>query len=208
MTWKQIEYPGAVYHVLNCGNRREPVFRDDQDRMIFLTALGEACQTSYLGRQRPPWLRVDRLLGEHGILKDSRAGRRQFARQMEERRRVAKTREWQPIRRGWCFGEKEFKQELLEQMEGRVGPHHGQPERQESEAARAERLVREELRRLGWNEAELTARRKGDGDKAALARRLRAETPMTWHWIAERLSMGTGGSAANGVRALKNRENE
>jgi hypothetical protein len=29
--------------------------------------------------RRPPWLRVDRLLGEHGIPKDSPAGRRQFA---------------------------------------------------------------------------------------------------------------------------------
>jgi hypothetical protein len=26
---------------------------------------------------------------------------------------------------------------------------------------------------------------------------------MTWRWIAERLSMGTAGSAANGVRALE-----
>jgi hypothetical protein len=31
---------------------------------------------------------------------------------------------------------------------------------------------------------------------------------MTWRWIAERLSMGTEGSAAKGVRALKNKENE
>jgi hypothetical protein len=42
----RIEYPGAVYHVLNCGNRHEPIFRDDQDRIIFLTTLGEACQTA------------------------------------------------------------------------------------------------------------------------------------------------------------------
>src|SRR5438876_7051716 len=30
------------------------------------------------GSQRPSWLRVDRLLGEKGILKDSEAGRNQF----------------------------------------------------------------------------------------------------------------------------------
>src|ERR1022692_885819 len=103
----------------------------------------------------------------------------------------------------WSLGEKQFKQELLEQMEGRVGPHHTLPERQESEEAGAERLVGEELRRLGGKEEELRIRRKGDRDKAALARRLRAETPLTWRWIAERLSMGAAGSAANGVRALE-----
>jgi hypothetical protein len=29
---------------------------------------------------------------------------------------------------------------------------------------------------------------------------------MTWHWIAQRLWMGAGGSVANGVRALENKE--
>jgi hypothetical protein len=37
--------------------------------------------------QRPSWRRADRLLGEKGIPKDSPAGRREFARLMEERRR-------------------------------------------------------------------------------------------------------------------------
>jgi putative transposase len=40
----RIEYPGAIYHLMNRGDRREPVFRDDQDHELFLTTLGEACQ--------------------------------------------------------------------------------------------------------------------------------------------------------------------
>src|SRR5213083_1506568 len=36
--------------------------------------------------QRPPWLRVDRLLGEMSIPRDTAAGRRQFEQRMEERR--------------------------------------------------------------------------------------------------------------------------
>src|ERR1035441_2812813 len=36
--------------------------------------------------RRPNWLRVDRLLGEWGIPKDSEAGRREFAERMEWRR--------------------------------------------------------------------------------------------------------------------------
>ena len=35
----RIEYPGAVYHVTSRGNARKKVFRDDQDREIFLDTL-------------------------------------------------------------------------------------------------------------------------------------------------------------------------
>jgi len=39
----RVEYPGAIYHVMNRGDRREPIFQDDQDRRKFLGTLGEAC---------------------------------------------------------------------------------------------------------------------------------------------------------------------
>ena len=39
----RVEYPGAVYHVMNRGDRREVIFQDDEDRERFLTTLGEAC---------------------------------------------------------------------------------------------------------------------------------------------------------------------
>ena len=39
----RVEYPGAVYHVMNRGDRREPIFRDDADRQRFVNTLGEAC---------------------------------------------------------------------------------------------------------------------------------------------------------------------
>ncbi|NWF91544.1 MAG: transposase [Syntrophaceae bacterium] len=35
----RIEYPGAVYHVTSRGNGRNRIFRDDQDREIFLSSL-------------------------------------------------------------------------------------------------------------------------------------------------------------------------
>jgi putative transposase len=40
----RVQYPGAIYHVKSRGNRREPIFRDDQDRIRFVATLGEACQ--------------------------------------------------------------------------------------------------------------------------------------------------------------------
>jgi REP element-mobilizing transposase RayT len=39
----RIEYAGAVYHVMSRGNRREPIFRSDEDHKLFLDTLGEAC---------------------------------------------------------------------------------------------------------------------------------------------------------------------
>ena len=39
----RIQYPGAIYHVMNRGDRREKIFADDQDRERFLNTLGETC---------------------------------------------------------------------------------------------------------------------------------------------------------------------
>lgn len=38
--WR-IEYAGALYHVMSRGNEQQAVFRDDQDRLLFLQSLGE-----------------------------------------------------------------------------------------------------------------------------------------------------------------------
>ena len=40
----RVQYPGAIYHVLNRGDRREPIFRTDADRVLFIDTLAEACQ--------------------------------------------------------------------------------------------------------------------------------------------------------------------
>ena len=39
----RVEFEGAVYHLLDRGDRREAIFRDDVDRERFLATLGEAC---------------------------------------------------------------------------------------------------------------------------------------------------------------------
>ena len=208
----RVQYPGAIYHVLNRGDRREAIFQDDKDRECFLTTLGEASQKTrwhlhafclmsnhfhlvietpqsnlvagmkwFLGtytgrfnrrhklsghlfsgrykalivdgsgsgylktvcdyvhlnparaklltrkqklasyrwsslrfylqspRKRLTWLRVGRLLGEHGIPRDSQAGRREFERHMELRRQAQDgTTQFKAVRRGWCLGDKHF----------------------------------------------------------------------------------------------------
>ena len=39
----RVEFVGAVYHLLDRGDRQEVIFRDDTDRERFLSALGQAC---------------------------------------------------------------------------------------------------------------------------------------------------------------------
>lgn len=147
---------------------------------------------------RPGWMRVDRLLGEHGIEKDSAAGREEFERRMERRRREeSNEREWQPLKRGWFLGSQEFKAKLLEGMEPRLGEHHSGQLRHESAEAKAERIIAQELRRSRWKEAELKEHPKSHPVKLALATRLRKETTLTMREIAKRLHMGSWKSLNN-----------
>jgi REP element-mobilizing transposase RayT len=39
----RIECAGAIHHVMNRWDRREPILRDEPDRKMFLQTLGEAC---------------------------------------------------------------------------------------------------------------------------------------------------------------------
>ena len=41
----RIEYPGAYYHLMNRGNRREDIFLTDKDRKVFLDGLTDSCET-------------------------------------------------------------------------------------------------------------------------------------------------------------------
>ena len=67
----------------------------------------------------------------------------------------------------------------------------------ETPEEKARRMLGEQLERLRWDEAALAHRLKSDARKVALARRLRAETPVTLPWIATHLHLGTGTPGAN-----------
>jgi REP element-mobilizing transposase RayT len=208
----RIEYPGAIYHVMNRGDQREDIFRDDHDRQKFLATLGEACAKTewqvhayclmrnhfHLVLETPQpnlvfgmkWLLGVYTSGK-GIPKDSEAGRQQFASLMERRRAEESAADYEQIRRDWVLGSEAFRQELLAAVVERVGPSHYGAQRQETGLQKAERVVKEELERLGWDEDQLRARPKGHRSKVMLARRLRQETTMSLKWIAGRLQMGT-----------------
>ena len=205
-----------MYHGMNRGDQREDIFRDDEDRQRFLSTLGEACGKTewqvqayclmrnhfHLVLETPQpnlvfgmkWLLgvyTKRFISPKGIPKDSEAGRREFGWQMERRRAEESGANYEAIRGDWMVGSEAFRQELLAAAVERVGPSHYGVERQETGLQKAERVVQEELERLGWDQEGLRARRKGHRAKVLLARRLREETTMSLKWIAQRLHMGS-----------------
>jgi hypothetical protein len=71
------------------------------------------------------------------------------------------------LRRGWCYGEKVFRQELLDQMAGAASEPHYAEEWFESDEQKARRIVAVELKRLRWAPEELKRRRKGGSKEGA-----------------------------------------
>ena len=192
------------------GDRREEIYPSDVDRQDFIKTLAETCQKT--GFQvhayclMPPWIRTDRLLGAHGIQDDTARGRQELESRMEARRLAeSDEEEWKPLRRGWCLGSEEFKKEMLERAEGRLGEHHSGELKRESAEVKAEQIIREELERLGWTPGELPVRLKCYAAKLHIANRLRTETTLSVKWIAARLHMGTWKSATTRLHAWKKR---
>ncbi len=110
---------------------------------------------------------------------------------MEVARGDAEPEGYRAIRRGWCLGNRDFRKELLDEMAEKTTVHHYGKEKRLRLEAQTEKIVRTALDRLGWSEEDLERRRKGDPDKATIARQLKAETTMTAAWIARQLRMGS-----------------
>ena len=299
----RLEYEGAIYHVMNRGDRREEIVRGVEDRELFVKTLGEACVKSgwevhawclmtnhfhlvvetplgnlvagmkwllgtytirynvrhglrghlFAGRykslvvddrdhhylrvvsdyvhlnparaglvkseeqleayrwssygqyleapgMREAWLRMDRVLGEHGIVRDDRRGRLEFSRRMEAQRHEPGPSDHEAIRRGWKIGGEEFVARMLDMVEGATGVNHTRQAAEEGMQQRARRIIADGLTVAGWAEARLESERKSHPVKVEVARRLRRETTMTLQWIAERLHMGKWTHLSNLLR--------
>jgi len=151
---------------------------------------------AYGGRNlRPQWLRVDRLLGEHGLERDTAATRREFERRMKQAR--LEPGDYDLMRSGWKIGAEDFSDWLADRLArpGRAGERAS--ERRETDAALAERMVREALAKARWRETDLATQPKGHHLKIKIAKQLRSQTPMTRQWIADRLRMGSASYVSN-----------
>jgi REP element-mobilizing transposase RayT len=154
------------------------------------------------GKERPAWLRVDRLLGEYGATADNAGARRRFSLAMEARCAEERTgnrfASAAALGAGWRLGAEDFLEHLLERAkEPRESRRAAGAARRELESERAQRLLREELQRHRVNLRDLPQRPKGDWLKVRLATLLRRQTTLTLREIARQLSMGSPGYVAN-----------
>jgi REP element-mobilizing transposase RayT len=138
---------------------------------------------------RPPWLRVDRLLAEHGLEEDTTRSRREFGR----RTKVARLApgDYESMRRGWKIGAEDFRDWLADKLARRGRKGERASERSETDAALAEKIVRDALAEVRWRKIDLAMQPKGHHVKVRIAQQLRARTPMNRQWIADRLKMGS-----------------
>ena len=65
----------------------------------------------------------------------------------------------------------------------------------ETAEQKGNRVIAEELARLGWQESNLASRRQAHPDKLAIALRLRNETTLSIKWIAARVRIGSSKGA-------------
>jgi putative transposase len=145
---------------------------------------------------RPSWMRVDRLLGEHGIQDDHAKSRQEFETRMEARRLESEDEEsLRRIRRGWYLGSDEFKGQMIERMDSRLTSNHNRELRQEDAQAKGRRILSEELARLGWSAEDLVKRAKSHPEKLAIGARLRKETTLPVKDIAALAALGTSNTA-------------
>ncbi|MCX6929902.1 MAG: hypothetical protein NT154_42820 [Verrucomicrobia bacterium] len=90
---------------------------------------------------RPCWVRVGRLLGEHGIQEDTPVSRAQFEQWMERRWLEETDAEaLKVLRRGWCLGNERFRREMLLRMESKLGERHSGELHRGNAEANAERI--------------------------------------------------------------------
>lgn len=149
--------------------------------------------------KRPEWLGVNRVLHSLGLPAD-RGGLTAYKKRMQKRvleiamseKPWAIDEQWDHIRRGWCFGSDEFKDEMLERIDlssGQRDSFSGDEVGAHDEKD-AERLLVDGLKVLGLAEAQLAELKKGAEGKALLAWLIRKNTAVSNAWIAERLQMG------------------
>lgn len=165
-------------------------------------------------RRRAEWLCVDEVLGRAG-LSDTRSGRGNYRREMELRMcELAESDEprsanehWRGIRRGWYFGDEDFRDRMLGLLHGvlagRSRESFSGEEVASHDEATAERLLLAGLEALGIVEEDLAEMKMSSPEKYALAWLIRRNTSVRNRWIKDRLHMGTATNFADFIRRIE-----
>jgi putative transposase len=187
------------------------------------TCLEEYVWSSYPGYlqtgKRPEWLCVERVLNGLG-LNDTPAGRRNYRATVEWRildmhhssELWKADAEWDKIRRGWCFGDSSFRQEMTGHLSGTLKlkkreSFSGAEIRQHDDEA-AERVLASGMKALGVTDESLSNQIKSSPEKYALAWLVRKNTCVRNDWIKQRLKMGSATNFSAYLRRIETAKQE
>lgn len=163
---------------------------------------------------RPGWLAVDRTLGSYGLF-DDLSGRTRYRQIMQKRLlEIAESEtpwnvdeRWAKIRRGWCLGGDEFREEMVkhldEVMAGKRRDSFIGTEARQHDVQKARKLLEEGLTRVGLRPDELAALRKSDPRKMAVAWLIRRNTAVRNEWISDQLHMGRSSKMSYFVKQVE-----
>ena len=168
------------------------------------SSFGDYLQRS---QKRAPWLRVDRLLAEHGIEQDDASGRREFAQLMNRRcasEGGGEETSYKIIRHGWKFGTQNFIDRLYEKIASLPKrENHISIEVNETMEARGSRLIKEKLEELKLRQKDLALLRCMDPIKIEIAQFVRSQTTLPLRWIAKELHAGETETLSVALRKKK-----
>jgi hypothetical protein len=95
------------------------------------------------------------------------------------------------------IGAEDFRDWLADKLARRGRKGERASERRETDAALAERMVREALAKARWREVDLASQPKGHHVKVKIAQQLRRQTPMSRQGIADRPKIGSASYVSN-----------
>ncbi|MBK1835382.1 transposase, partial [Roseibacillus ishigakijimensis] len=166
----------------------------------------------YLGRKakRPSWLEVDKVLESYSF-KDHTAGRESYGKFMDARGEEVQGGKggmgYDELRRGWCLGDGEFRQKMLDlaekALEGKKRESHSGGLIKEHGEGEFLRLLEEGMAKLDLSEERLRDLKKSAPEKKALAAWLTSQTLVGTELVAQRLGMGHRSAVSQAKRWAK-----
>ena len=142
--------------------------------------------------KRPSWLTVDKLLGTYSF-KDNALGRESYLKYLEAK--GAETGEsYKALNRGWCLGDGDFKQRMLDKAEDILSKNKQESNsgtiQKEHSINAAIRLMSRSLEKLEMHQDMLKKMNKSAIEKKAIAAQIANQTLAPTEWIAAQLHMG------------------
>jgi len=164
-------------------------------------------------QKNPSWLSLDRIVEAHEQRPNCLQSRKAYLRYLENR--VAEEKDcsdYGALRRGWCLGSAEFKEELrdglLDKQMGSVMRDSivGEPRRMHDHSE-AERLLDAAVGVLEFDLSEKNRLKRNDFRKELVAWFLSGKTSVGQEWIAKKLGMGNRVNVSRAIRRVESAKN-